>query len=755
MLDVQPEPLTFARLTWRTALAFALATCVLTFISRWTSPLGDEGVSMVWPAGGIMLAAWIRFGLPGALASAAGLLAWAMASFPASPAIWAAGVAIELAASGVGAWFMARMAQSLRKRTPGAAPLTRTEWLYCLYAAAIAVAALVAAFLASVAQPLTGLYTAFSWLEVAGGYWIVQSLGYVLFAPAVLALLSACGFSDPQLPFSTQRLHWRHSVDWVTLGLAVALAIALLVMIWADLPGYARVLVVWAFALMAWTAVRKPALPTYLSLIFIVMSILPARTITVLGEEDEALRHFEVFEGILMAAIGVFTTQIIQAVMHESKRQQAQLQHRVRTDLQSGLLNEYGLREVIASRATASAGAIALFHFPALPQLTASLGTERAQRVQSTLAERVAVFGAHATRLDSNSYCCVWDDAQLDEVPARLARIEEQLAGLRIRAGEGTVRLQSHTGVLLLDAADAPQGSALAEAVLAAVWQLEGMLQNPRPTPLTVRMSDQLNLAARERSERSLLIRQALEQGTVEVFGQAIESNIHPSTAEPAVMFEALARLRLADGTLLTPNAFLPIAEQNGLIRQLDRVMIQKTFSWFAARPDALARLARCSINLSGQSVSAEGIAAEIRSLANGLNLPVGKFSFEITESEAIQDANLAVRTVADLRAAGFGTAIDDFGTGLATFSYLKRFEVDLIKIDGAFIRLLDDGVRRAEVDREIVRAIVRVAQSLGVKTAAEFVETQAIRDHVTALGVHYSQGYAIGKPQPIADFFS
>jgi EAL domain-containing protein (putative c-di-GMP-specific phosphodiesterase class I)/GGDEF domain-containing protein len=753
MLDSAAEQPTPARLNWQVALALAIATCLFTFVSRWTSPLGGDSISMVWPACGIMLAAWIRFGLPGALASAAGLLAWAALSFPNTPTLWAVAVGTDLVASGMGAWFMQRMMASLQKRA-GRRAVTRTEWLYALYTAAIAVAALFAGLLVSIVRPLSGLYSEFSWLEVAGGYWIVQSLGYVLFAPTTLALLSAAGFNDPRLPFSTHRLSWRHSIDWVTLILALLLAAALMAMVWAGLSGYARVLVVWAFALMAWTAVRKPALPTYLSLIVIVMSILPARTLTVLEEDHALLKFFEIFEGILMAAIAVFITQIIQAVVHENKAQQNQLQHRLRTDMQSGLLNEHGLREVLATNQGNAAAAIVLLHFPALPQLVASLGSERAQRVQSALAERVALFGEHATRLDSTSYCCVWADAQDDALPKRLEQIQEQLAGLRIRAGEGTVRLQCQTGVLLLDAGADAAGDAFAQAVLAAVWQVEGTLQTPRQTPLILRMSDQLNLAARERNERVLLIRQALEQGSVEVFAQAIESNINPPTADSPLMFEALARLRLDDGTLLAPGAFLAIAEQNGLIRQLDRTMIQKTFTWFAARPDALQRLARCSINLSGQSISAEGIASEIRSLANSLNLPVGKFSFEITESEAIQDANLAVRAVADLRAAGFGTAIDDFGTGLATFSYLKRFEVDLIKIDGAFIRLLDDGVRRAEVDREIVRSIVRVAQSLGVKTAAEFVETQAIREHVTALGVHYSQGYAIAKPIPIAEFF-
>ncbi|MFM2398418.1 MAG: hypothetical protein RL341_575, partial [Pseudomonadota bacterium] len=686
---VMPRP---AQVTWRVAIAIALATFAFTFASRAFSPSGDAHVSLYWPAGGVMLAGWIVFGLPGALCAALGLTAWAVIEFPSQPVIWIVHIAIELIATGMGYGVLRLLVDVLRRRTTGVA-FPRAEWLYCLSVATIAVAALIAGMLTASTRSLTGLYTGFAWFEVALAYWIVQSLGYIIFTPLMLALLAATGFGRASLPFSSQPFNLRTSVDWLTVVLALLLAAVIALLIFNGFAGHARVLLLWCFALMAWCALHRPALPTYITLAVTVASILPLRSFAIDRSHHTDQIQFEVFEGILMALIGVLVAQVMQAIMNQNTEQQHALERRLRTDTQSGLLNESGLREALAGRAGEANTAVAMFYFPALPQLVAGLGAERAQRVQATLAERIALFGQNATRLDPTTYCCVWPQLDGAALQQTIQHTEEQLAGLRIRAGEGTLRLQYQMGVLLLDAPPGNASPELPNAAIAALWQLEGTLQSSNQSTIVLKISDQLNLAARERSERSILIRQALELGQFELYAQPIESNLAPRQADTPLMCEVLARLRLDDGTILPPSAFLPMCEQHGLIRQLDRTMVQKTFSWFAARPDALARLSRCSINLSGQSISANGIAAEIRSLATNLNLPVGKFSFEITESEAIQDASAAVRAVAELRAAGFGTAIDDFGTGLATFSYLKRFEVDLIKIDGAFIRVLDDGV--------------------------------------------------------------
>ena len=177
---------------------------------------------------------------------------------------------------------------------------------------------------------------------------------------------------------------------------------------------------------------------------------------------------------------------------------------------------------------------------------------------------------------------------------------------------------------------------------------------------------------------------------------------------------------------------------------------MEQTFEWFATHPHALEKLSHCAINLSGPTVASPVIAQRI---AQGLKLhqlPAHKFTFEITESQAIANPAQATDTIRAIRECGCRVAIDDFGTGVATFDYLKRFDVDYIKIDGAFIQsLLDD-----PVDRVIVESMVKVAHQLKVRTVAEFVSSPELQRAVTELGVDESQGYVFGAPRPLHEWF-
>jgi EAL domain-containing protein (putative c-di-GMP-specific phosphodiesterase class I) len=137
---------------------------------------------------------------------------------------------------------------------------------------------------------------------------------------------------------------------------------------------------------------------------------------------------------------------------------------------------------------------------------------------------------------------------------------------------------------------------------------------------------------------------------------------------------------------------------------------------------------------------------AFVKALFERYPVPPNILIFEITESMAVTDPEVAAQTLKALRAMGSRVAIDDFGTGVATFDYLKRFEVDFIKIDGTFIRALQDGA----LDQVIVESMVNVAKCLGVRTVAEFVSTASLYETVTALGINESQGYALSPPQPI-----
>ena len=131
--------------------------------------------------------------------------------------------------------------------------------------------------------------------------------------------------------------------------------------------------------------------------------------------------------------------------------------------------------------------------------------------------------------------------------------------------------------------------------------------------------------------------------------------------------------------------------------------------------------------------------------------MPAGRISFEITETEQIGDRAAAVQQVRAMRALGCSVSLDDFGTGLATFDYLRSFDVDFVKIDGVFVRDL----LANQHDQSMVRAICEVARSMGLRTIAEFVEGEDLIEALRALGVDYGQGFGIAHPAPIHELFA
>jgi PAS domain S-box-containing protein len=200
---------------------------------------------------------------------------------------------------------------------------------------------------------------------------------------------------------------------------------------------------------------------------------------------------------------------------------------------------------------------------------------------------------------------------------------------------------------------------------------------------------------------------------------------------------ELLLRMEL-DGEIIAPGAFLPHAEQTTLIRRIDR--------WAVDRGIELARSMPVAINLSAKSLDDTELGERIaRALVD--HTLAENVTFELTETAAASNIDDAQRLVAKLASLGCGVSLDDFGTGYSSFTYLKHLAVTELKIDIEFIRgLVDD-----PADRHVVRSMVSVAKSFGVKTVAEGVEDEPTLELLRELGVDMIQGYHLGRPGPIA----
>ena len=242
--------------------------------------------------------------------------------------------------------------------------------------------------------------------------------------------------------------------------------------------------------------------------------------------------------------------------------------------------------------------------------------------------------------------------------------------------------------------------------------------------------------ATRDRVKWVGKIRDALAEGRLHLAAQPIRC----VRSGAIVHHELLLRMREADGRELPPGAFLPVAEEFGLIGEIDR--------WVAG--EAIAILDRhrdqdlvFHVNLSGRSLGDATLLASIRADLERTRVDPCSLVFEITETAAVTNFAEARSFAEGLRGMGCRLALDDFGAGFSSFVYLKQLPFDVLKIDGEFVRHCTTN----RADRVILESLVHTASGLEKQTVAEFVEDQETEDLLRDLGVDLVQGYHVGRP--------
>ncbi|MEJ2273939.1 MAG: EAL domain-containing protein, partial [Woeseiaceae bacterium] len=243
-------------------------------------------------------------------------------------------------------------------------------------------------------------------------------------------------------------------------------------------------------------------------------------------------------------------------------------------------------------------------------------------------------------------------------------------------------------------------------------------------------------------------ITSAVEDSRFELYYQPI-IGIGDSDGERRRHYELLLRMRDEDGDLVGPDQFIPAAERYNLMSTLDRWVIHEALSQLADRSEDGNARYTIAINLSGTSLSEDRFLEFVIDELKKQKLPNGAICFEITETAAISNLARVVHFMQALKELGCKFSLDDFGSGLSSFTYLKNLPVDYLKIDGQFI----SHVAENNVDEEMVRAIHKVGNAMGIETIAERVESRQVLDKLGALGVEFAQGYYIARPASVASF--
>ncbi|HSG92623.1 MAG TPA: EAL domain-containing protein [Methylotenera sp.] len=236
-------------------------------------------------------------------------------------------------------------------------------------------------------------------------------------------------------------------------------------------------------------------------------------------------------------------------------------------------------------------------------------------------------------------------------------------------------------------------------------------------------------------------VEEALENNNFVLYYQPI-LDIKTNTIEH---YEVLIRMHHPEtGDISLPGKFIEVAEQVGLIRQIDKLVISTGITKLAALHKQGIK-ARFAINLSASIIDAEMLLPFIKTQLKKHQVDPQTLVFEVTETAAVSNLQQAKLAMHAIKALGCKFSLDDFGVGFSSFNYIRELPVDIIKIDGIFIKDLD---KNAD-DQLFVKALVDVAKGLGRKTIAEFVENRAVLTLLRSYGVDFAQGYYIGRPAP------
>jgi len=233
-------------------------------------------------------------------------------------------------------------------------------------------------------------------------------------------------------------------------------------------------------------------------------------------------------------------------------------------------------------------------------------------------------------------------------------------------------------------------------------------------------------------------VRRALEQSD---FVLVYQPMIEVGTGRTG-QFEALLRLEMDDGRLISPDVFLPAAARFGLMVDIDHWVLENVIRALAEHGGDGTPL-RFSMNLSASVFEDQRLGRDVAALLDRYDVPPERITFEITEQTAVRFAMGSDRQISMLRELGCRIAIDDFGKGYSSFSYLKELPADYIKIDGSFIENLEHD----EMSQTLVRVIGEVARVVGMETIAESVQSARTLKLLARLGIDHAQGHFIGRP--------
>ena len=460
---------------------------------------------------------------------------------------------------------------------------------------------------------------------------------------------------------------------------------------------------------------------------------------------DGSWRHVEVVANNLLGDHTVEGIVLTLRDVTERKGLEEELKHQAFHDALSGLANRALFRDRLEhalERAARSVTSLAVLFLDLddFKLINDSLGHAAGDELLVAVAGRLTGSlrtGDTAARFGGDEFAILLEETEDAEDARQVA--ERVLADLRpsFQVKDRSVNVHASIGIAYSksgteDPADLMQAADV--AMYAAKARGKNCYEVYKPA---------LQAAVSERLERSAELQRAVDDHEFVLHYQPIVS----LDGGDLIAVEALVRWQHPRRGLLAPSEFIPLAEETGLIIPIGGWVLEeacrKARGW--QRSHALAGKLRMSVNISARHFQHEGLIEDVSAALEVSGLDPACLVLEITESVLVQDAESVISRMLELKAVGVAFAVDDFGTGYSSLSYLKRFPIDILKVDKSFV----DDVGESAKAAALAKAIVQLGNSLNLDTVAEGIEKAQQFDGLRSLGCMYGQGYFFARPVP------
>jgi diguanylate cyclase (GGDEF)-like protein len=425
-------------------------------------------------------------------------------------------------------------------------------------------------------------------------------------------------------------------------------------------------------------------------------------------------------------------------LVNARKQHEAKLERLASFDDLTGHFNKLRLEDALQHRLaqcrkTGESGAFLVLGIDHLAKINNAYGYETGDKVLIAIGQRLDhllrpsdVVG----RIGADRFGVLLPKANRGQLQQLADRMLQAVREMAVPVQASRVRVTVSIGGLIFPGAgDAPK-----DIITRAESAMQQAKRDGRDCFALYRPSQQQDLLHRRSQSIAAEVEQAIAENRLCFAFQPIVRAVSHEVA----LYECLVRLKSSTGELIPAAAFVPVVEQMGLIRQMDRHVLELAVAELEAGPEI-----SLAMNISGLTATDQVWLKTLKSLMAGRPELARRLVLEITETAALQDIDETARFLGEIRGLGCRVALDDFGAGFTSFRHLQALTFDIVKIDGAFVRQLRDNPEQ----QLFVRNLVGLADAFGLETIAECVETGEDAAFLANEGVQFLQGYYFGRP--------